>query len=184
MNAEDALQLIIDARDHYAEYNEYPPDTVRVDQGFDDWAADLAAETLGRRNGRTTRMLQRALKFAREQKAVYVVGIDDAQVQTLKSQMEEILRAEGGAPNDPVMAAIKFEPLSNYTDDPYFVVNLRTRSSWPNCVWLIDHFACERFFHHYAGLRCMQHAFDRRAYPGNEPGEAYPLDRRRQPRKE
>jgi len=41
-----ALRAIIRARDHHAEHAEYPPDTVRTDQGFDDWAADLAAQAL------------------------------------------------------------------------------------------------------------------------------------------
>jgi hypothetical protein len=41
-----ALQQIVAARDHCAETGSYPAETVGKDQGFDDWAADLAERAL------------------------------------------------------------------------------------------------------------------------------------------
>lgn len=41
-----ALRKIIQARDYCAEHGHYPDGTVGGDQGFDDWAADLATEAL------------------------------------------------------------------------------------------------------------------------------------------
>ena len=42
-----ALREIVRARDYHAEHGIYPPGTVRLDQCFDDWAADLADVVLG-----------------------------------------------------------------------------------------------------------------------------------------
>jgi len=48
-----ALTHIINARDHYAEHNEYPshPLGPNNDQCFDDWAADLAERALDMAGG-------------------------------------------------------------------------------------------------------------------------------------
>jgi hypothetical protein len=48
-----ALTHIINARDHYAEHNEYPPHPLgpNNDQCFDDWAADLAERALDMAGG-------------------------------------------------------------------------------------------------------------------------------------
>ena len=45
-NAVEALRRIMDARDYHAEHGVYPPDWMADDQGFDDWAADIAATVL------------------------------------------------------------------------------------------------------------------------------------------
>ena len=41
-----ALLAIRSARDYHAEHGEYPVDTLKQDQQFDDWAADVADEAL------------------------------------------------------------------------------------------------------------------------------------------
>ena len=48
-----ALARIINARDHCAEHNEYPPHPLgpNNDQGFDDWAADIAERALDMAGG-------------------------------------------------------------------------------------------------------------------------------------
>ena len=49
----DALVAIMNARDHYAEYLEYPDagGGPAADQGFDDWAADLAEAAISSATG-------------------------------------------------------------------------------------------------------------------------------------
>lgn len=44
--AHAALRKIIATRDYHAEHGRYPVGTVKEDQSFDDWAADLAEEVL------------------------------------------------------------------------------------------------------------------------------------------
>lgn len=41
-----ALEQIVNARDYNAEHGSYPPDTLKPDQEFDDWAADVAQAAL------------------------------------------------------------------------------------------------------------------------------------------
>jgi hypothetical protein len=42
----EALRQILAARDHCAEFGDYPAGTLAEGQAFDDWAADLAERAL------------------------------------------------------------------------------------------------------------------------------------------
>jgi len=80
-----------------------------------------------RRTGRTTRMIEEALRLARDGRAVYVVSRDHRKLQ---QHFDAVI--PGGA--------IKCEPKVPLGFDWTL---MRSPGSHPNCVWLVDHYVIE-----------------------------------------
>ena len=112
-----------------------------------------------RRSGRTTRMLQHAIELQQQRRAVYVLGWDGAQADTLRDSLQREWLRMGGVGDAP--QSIKFESLQRPEYwNLQFMMNLRIPGAWPNCVWLVDHYAIERFFRQLAKLQEMGVAYD------------------------
>ena len=95
--------------------------------------------------GRTTRMLEEAIKQAKLGRAVYVVGASAAHARMLN----DMCSAKSGA------LGIKFETASSLGNIDW--ENMRMTGAHPNCVLLVDHFAIESKF---SQILAMLHRFD------------------------
>ena len=101
-------------------------------------------ETL-RATGRTTRLLDDAIKQAEDGKAVYVVTSTMAHSKQLKETMGKD-KAEN--------LGIKFETTTSVNFD---WGHMRVLGSHPNCVFLVDHSAIEQTF---SPMLEMLHRYD------------------------
>lgn len=99
-----------------------------------------------RGTGKTTRMVQEALRLEEEGKAVYVV-VASHQKQAIKDML-------------PEGSSVKIETndtLSNFDWD-----TMRLRGVWVACETLVDHFLIERRYHK---ILEMYHRFDNPIQP-------------------
>lgn len=91
-----------------------------------------------RQTGRTTRMLERALRLARDGRAVYVLAVDRQHIAWLKGRLAEL---EGAA---EVRESIKFETDATLgPSGPDWSRMLPSISAHPNCILLADHYYIE-----------------------------------------
>lgn len=111
-----------------------------------------------RQSGRTTRLLESALKLALAGRAVYVIGNSDAHAICLRRQF---LTCTG---QDPGHHGIKFETPEEL--DNLDLLTGKLRRAHPNAIALIDHHVFESRF---AGVFRQMHAFD---LPPESPGPA------------
>jgi len=105
-----------------------------------------------RQTGRTTRMLEAAVKAASEGRAVYVIMADDAEVQRAKRILIRILSPRMVAIDWKCPLGISVEPMRNWeplTEMP--------RGAHPNCRLFVDHYAIER---RHSALLDMLHEWD------------------------
>lgn len=102
------------------------------------------------RTGRTTRMLNEALRLAREGRAVYVLAANCHHVYTLE-RMSDQLFGNGEASS----LGIKFEVAHSLSDFDFETMTLR--GAHPKCVVLVDHYTIECI---YAKMLAELHRFD------------------------
>lgn len=107
-----------------------------------------------RRTGRTTRMLNEALKISAQGNAVYVVGDSAHHAIRLRHQFIGM--------NPPQGHGIKFENANQLPELDWQTLQLR--GAHPNCIVLVDHYAIERRYAHVLEMLCR---FDQ---PETEPG--------------
>ena len=84
-----------------------------------------------RMTGRTTRMLEEAVRAAKEGHAVYVVMADQRQIAMYRAS--------------PRYKGIKFETFDGLRLS-LDIETLRMRGAHPNCRLFVDHYAIERRF--------------------------------------
>lgn len=96
------------------------------------------------RTGRTGRMLNDAVRKARDGRAVYVVAADGNQAKEFERRL----------PDDLGIKVEIWGGVSAQLD----IQSMRLRGAHPNCLILIDHYAIERAF---GPLLSMLHRFDR-----------------------
>lgn len=89
-----------------------------------------------RQTGRTTRMLEEAVRCAKEGKAVYVIVNDPAHILSIQL----ILNKLGGE-----KMGIKVETFDSVGWDFYYWT---VRGANPNCKFFVDHYAIEDRFRH------------------------------------
>lgn len=100
-----------------------------------------------RKTGRTTRMLQEAISFAKQGRAVYVIAGSADHRNQLEKRISDLCY---GLTN----LGIKVEyPAPHNFDWDY----LRLKGAHPNCVVLIDHHTIER---RYAAILHELHRYD------------------------
>lgn len=97
--------------------------------------------------GRTTRMLQEAIRLALAGRAVYVVGANSAHAKTLEAQLAAL--------SPPERHGIKFEDATRFPELDWNTMTIRR--AHPKCVVLVDHYAIERGI---ALMLEMMHRFD------------------------
>jgi len=102
-----------------------------------------------RGTGRTTRMLEEAIKQAEAGRAVYVVGAKANHVWALEEAVKDICGKSASS------LGIKFETA--HTVGNFDWKTLTLRGAHPNCVVLVDHYAIEAEF---ARMLEMLHRFD------------------------
>ena len=100
-----------------------------------------------KRTGRTTRMLNEAIRLADEGRAVYVIAASHDHARRLSALL-------------PEDCGVKVEPPDAKGNLDWQATRLQ--GGHPNCVVLVDHYAIEK---HYWCLLDMWHRFDA---PGGE----------------
>lgn len=88
-----------------------------------------------RRTGRSTRLIEEALRLSAEGKAVYVVCDSPAHVNVMSNML--------AAMNPPRQHGIKFENANLFPELNWQTMSL-TKNAHPKCVVLVDHWAIER----------------------------------------
>ena len=103
-----------------------------------------------RRSGRTTRMLQEAIDYAKKGRAVYVIAATHNHAQNLERTLHYYF-------NITEDLGIKFETFDSLRtfDEQAFILH----GAHPNCVVLIDHYAIER---KYYKILEMLHRYDKK----------------------
>jgi hypothetical protein len=101
-----------------------------------------------RRTGRTTRMLEEAIRLSSKGHAVYVMGRDPRHAEELQLALEDL--------NPPEYHGIKFETVESL---PHFDWRrMCLARAHPNCRVLVDHWVIES---RYAALLEILHQFDK-----------------------
>lgn len=109
---------------------------------------------LRRNTGRTRRMLRDAMKLCEAGRAVYVIAADSAHADTLKHSLYEIRREVHCDSPDPGYNSIKIETPDTLNFDWRIMA---VPHAHPKCVFLVDHYAIERWF---GPLFDMLHRYD------------------------
>jgi hypothetical protein len=99
------------------------------------------------RTGRTTRMLQEAIRLSNKGHAVYVVGADSRHAKLLQIALDTL--------SPPLDHGIKFEDAERFPSLDWNT--MRMLRAHPNCRVLVDHWVIES---RYAAMLEMLHRFD------------------------
>lgn len=97
--------------------------------------------------GRTTRMLEEALRLSSEGRAVYVVADNRAHAKTIEAQLAAL--------SPPEHHGIKVEDGNRFPELDW--VTMTMPRAHPNCAVLVDHYAVER---RIVLMLQMMHRFD------------------------
>lgn len=90
------------------------------------------------RVGRTTRLLEDAIRLAKEGRAVYIVAANNDHILTLLDMFDDLSELSAQE------LGVKFETASSLSTFDLFEMRLKNAHS--NCVVLVDHFAIETRF--------------------------------------
>lgn len=82
-------------------------------------------------SGRTNRMIEHAKKLHAEGRAVYLVFSDEGQRRYWLNELKDY-------------RGLSCETTKTLGIKPHELRELRTQGSWPNCIFLFDHFILER----------------------------------------
>lgn len=113
------------------------------------WRDEMAKR---RRSGRTTRMIEEAIRLARvERRAVYVLTHNSTEALRLRGEIARRLRPD----ERDSMLGIKVEPFRPM--ESFSVNTMSVRGAHENCAFLVDHHAIE---HRFERLLIELHRYD------------------------